>query len=83
MMPMLDCSDVMRQLWDYLDHELTPDRMHAVAAHLAVCHRCYPQYDFERAFLGALKGARDNGRAPPALRDRVVAALREEGLSGI
>jgi anti-sigma factor (TIGR02949 family) len=83
MMPMLDCSDVMRQLWDYLDHELTPDRMDAVAAHLAVCHRCYPQYNFERAFLRALKGARDEGLAPPALHGRVLAALHEEGLTGV
>ena len=27
MPPMLDCEAVMRQLWDFLDEELTPARM--------------------------------------------------------
>ena len=42
MKPMLDCDSVMRQLWDYLDGELTEDRMEAIRAHLAMCSRCMP-----------------------------------------
>lgn len=80
---MLDCTEVIPVLWDYLDQELTPDHREAVAAHLAVCQRCYPQYDFERAFLVALKGVPVEGGAPAALRERVFGALRAEGLAGI
>lgn len=78
---MLDCDAVMRQLWDYLDGELTPDREAAVRDHLAVCKRCYPQYDFEKAFVRALAASRREHSRPDALRTRVLAALRAEGFA--
>lgn len=78
---MLDCDAVMRQLWDYLDGELTPDREAAVRDHLAVCKRCYPQYDFEKAFVRALAASRREHARPDALRTRVLAALRAEGFA--
>jgi anti-sigma factor (TIGR02949 family) len=77
---MLDCDTVMQQLWDYLDEELTPDRMTAIRAHLAMCARCYPQYEFERAFLVALSGAQAEHSNPEALRKRVAVALRADGM---
>lgn len=61
MPPMLDCNAVMRQLWDFLDEELTPDRMDAIREHLALCRPCQSHMDFERAFLDAL--AEEIGRA--------------------
>jgi anti-sigma factor (TIGR02949 family) len=81
-MMMIDCDAVMRQLWDYLDGELTGERERAMREHLAVCARCYPHYDFERAFLSALAAtrrdvARGGGKA---LGERVRAALRAHGM---
>ncbi|TFG45744.1 MAG: hypothetical protein E4H41_04265 [Gemmatimonadales bacterium] len=83
MHPMLDCDAVMRQLWDYLDGELTPERMKQIGAHLAVCQRCYPQYQFERRFLDVLAAARNDHPALDQLRLRVMAALKDEGLAGV
>lgn len=80
---MLDCESVMRQLWDYLDDELSADRMVAIRAHLAVCARCYPQYEFERAFLTALERAQRTHSDPTGLRARVSAALRSEGMEDV
>jgi len=80
MEPMLDCDAVMRQLWDYLDGELTRQRMDAIQAHLAVCKRCYPQYEFERAFLDAVAQAQRDHSNPARLRNRVMDVLRAEGL---
>ena len=77
----LDCHAAMRQLWDYLDGELSPERMEAVRAHLAVCARCYPHYDFERTFLEAVAATRNGRAAPGALRERVLSALREAGFA--
>lgn len=77
----LDCDAVMRQLWDYLDGELDGERETAIRAHLAVCKRCYPQYDFERAFLGVLTATRPQHSRPGAVRARVLAALRAEGFA--
>ncbi|MDE3053373.1 MAG: zf-HC2 domain-containing protein [Gemmatimonadota bacterium] len=77
---MLDCEAVMQQLWDYLDEELSPDRMAAIQSHLAMCARCYPQYEFERSFLTALDRAQQEHSDPAGLRDRVAGALRAEGM---
>ena len=76
----LDCREAMRQLFDFLDEELTPDRMEAVRAHIDVCARCYPHYDFERAFLFAIAATRRDQPASGELRLRVTDALRREGL---
>ena len=61
---MVSCREVIEQLWDYLDGELPPDRMEEIAAHLAECARCYPQYRFEFAFLEALARHRERLPAP-------------------
>jgi anti-sigma factor (TIGR02949 family) len=82
MKPMLDCDTVMRQLWDFLDGELSPDRMEAIHEHLAMCKRCYPQYEFERAFLDAVANARREHSNPSVLRERIFGALRAEGFAG-
>jgi anti-sigma factor (TIGR02949 family) len=79
MTEMLDCDAVMRQLWDYLDGELTAEREQAIRAHLAMCQRCYPQFDFEAAFLRALSEGRREHSRPDALKERVLRALRLEG----
>lgn len=79
MPPMLDCEAVMRQLWDFLDEELTPVRMGAIREHLSLCEPCQSHTDFERAFLTALSEARSSEPIPSALKDRVMEALRREG----
>jgi anti-sigma factor (TIGR02949 family) len=75
----VDCTAAMRQLWDYLDGELTPERMDAVRAHLDRCAGCIPHADFERAFLEALSGCKSKECAPDALRRRIFERLREAG----
>ncbi len=78
-MPMLNCDAVMRQLWDYLDEELTPDRMDAIREHLSMCARCYPQYEFEQAFLQTVAQARMEHTHPAELRSRVLQVLHGAG----
>ena len=77
----VDCGAAMRQLFDFLDEELTPERMTDVRAHLAKCSRCYPNYNFEKLFLEAISAAGCESKAPEALRMRIVSALREAGFS--
>lgn len=78
---MVDCDAVMRQLWDYLDGELTPERERAIRAHAAVCARCFPQMDFEQSFLRALAAARPEAGVSMSLESRVMVALRAEGFA--
>ena len=78
--PEMDCVSAVRKLWDYLDEELTEDRMEAVHQHLASCSSCLPHHDFAKAFLGALAATRDaGGGAPDQLRVRILEALRSAG----
>ncbi len=79
--PMLDCEAVMRQLWDYLDGELTSDRMSLIAGHLDLCKRCDPHYDFGRSFLDAIAASARAHSEPDRLRATLLAALRARGLS--
>lgn len=79
MTPMLDCDSVMRQLWDYLDGELTEDRMEAIRAHLAMCSRCMPQLEFEQSFLKAVALARREHSDPGGLAQKVRLALQAKG----
>lgn len=80
-MEAIDCNAVMRQLWDYLDGELSNERTLQLAAHLSVCQRCHPQLAFELAFLNVLAATRRGGVPSPMLRERVLAALHAEGLA--
>jgi anti-sigma factor (TIGR02949 family) len=78
-MPMLDCDTVMRQLWDFLDGELTPERIAQIEAHIAMCERCAPHVAFERSFKAALRASAAVAVDTRALGDRVRAALYAEG----
>ena len=77
----MDCEQVVKALWDYLDGELTEQRMTEVRAHLKACKGCFPHFDFERAFLEALAKSKEEQAAPDELRRKVVAKLRKAGLA--
>jgi anti-sigma factor (TIGR02949 family) len=78
---MIDCDTVMRQLWDYLDGELTPERSDAIRKHVEMCSRCRPHSEFERAFLVAVKRSRREHSQPERLRGVLVEALAEQGFA--
>ncbi|MEW5916804.1 MAG: zf-HC2 domain-containing protein [Gemmatimonadota bacterium] len=79
--PMIKCDDVMRQLWDYLDGELTPERAEAVRAHIDVCARCTPQTEFERAFLLAVKKTQREHSHLERLREDLMHSLQAQGFA--
>jgi anti-sigma factor (TIGR02949 family) len=76
---MLQCDEVMRQLWDYLDGELTPDREDAIRRHIEMCARCAPQTEFERAFLVAIRRSQREYTQLGRLRDSLIDSLRAQG----
>jgi anti-sigma factor (TIGR02949 family) len=79
--PDIDCVTALRQLWDYLDEELTEDRMAMVRKHLDNCHRCLPHHEFAQRFLGVLHTAREQRLMPQELRTRVMEKLVAAGFS--
>jgi anti-sigma factor (TIGR02949 family) len=78
---MIDCDTVMRQLWDYLDGELNPERSDAIRRHVEMCSRCRPHSEFERAFLVAVKRSRREHSQPERLRGVLAKALAEQGFA--
>lgn len=73
-----DCDSVLRQLWDYLDQELTETTMRTIEMHLEHCQNCRPQADYRRVFQAAVSSARTEAGDLERLRDRVRSALRAE-----
>jgi anti-sigma factor (TIGR02949 family) len=78
----MDCEQVVKTLWDYLDGELTDDRMTEVRAHLKACRGCFPHFDFEKEFLEAIAKCKFEHAAPDELRRKVMAKLRTAGMAG-
>lgn len=74
---MLHCHEVIAQLWEYIDGGLEAERMDEIRAHLDMCQRCYPQYDFHRAFVAFL-GRAGRQPMPPELRRKVFERLLAE-----
>ena len=79
--PGIDCRTAVQQLWDYLDQELTEDRMAVVRHHLETCERCLPHRDFGQRFLDALRATREEHLMPPEVKARVMELLAAAGYS--
>ena len=73
----LNCREALDLLQDFLHQELTPEVEAAVIRHLAECHPCLRHRDFEGNFLEALERAVGRERCPEAVRERILAGLRE------
>jgi len=72
----IDCRSVMERLWAFLDGELEPGQEEQVREHLKACKRCYPRYDFQRAYFRMMEELAGEP-VPPAVRRRVFEDLLE------
>lgn len=73
----IPCDVVMQRLWAFIDGELDAASEDQVREHLEMCHRCYPRYDFQRAYFRLMaRLATDN--TPAQVRSRVFRALLTE-----
>lgn len=75
---MIRCEHVLERLWDFLDGELPPEDEAAVKKHLEICNRCYPQYDFQRAYFEYTRRLQEGDHAPPSLRRRLFERILEQ-----
>lgn len=77
----VDCRSAMQQLWDFVDGEMTPERLAAVERHLTNCSHCHPHAEFAERFLAAVHETRVAGGCPEATRRKVLEKLRAAGLT--
>lgn len=69
-----DCSEVLAEIYTYLDGELTDEGRTRIASHLGGCNPCLEIFDFE-AELRVVVANRCHDEVPPGLRMRVEQAL--------
>jgi anti-sigma factor (TIGR02949 family) len=77
-----ECEDAARQLYDFLDGRLTDATGTSVETHLHACAECAKHYHFAREVLARIPLALADEQVSPALRERILTALRAEGFSG-
>lgn len=65
------CTEALRELYTFLDGELTDDRRHLIASHLDECVTCLGAYDFE-AELRRVIVSKLQERVPDQLRLRIA-----------
>jgi anti-sigma factor RsiW len=63
---------------EFVDGELPEPEEVAVKKHLDICDRCYPRYDFQRAYVEFTRQVQDRQRTPPAVRRRLFRAILEQ-----
>jgi mycothiol system anti-sigma-R factor len=71
-----DCAESLKELYGFLDGELTVERRTHIRAHLESCLDCYGAFDFE-AELRMVISTRCREDVPDSLRSRVADALRQ------
>lgn len=71
----ISCEDALARLWEFLDGELPAEEEAAVQKHLEICGRCYPQFDFQRAYFAYTRQLAERERVSPERRRRLFAAL--------
>lgn len=77
MMNMMSCHEAMDRLWEFLDGEMPDEDRRALQRHLEVCGRCYPAYDFQRAYLEYTRRLATQEQAPPELRKQLFKRILE------
>lgn len=74
----LDCLAVIQAMYDYLDDELTTERLVAMQGHLATCTGCRQHVEMARCFLARLSCLPIDPQDLAALSDKVRSAIRRE-----
>ena len=73
---MPDCNETLREIYEYLDGELTNDEKARLRHHLEECQPCFEAFDFEAELREVIR-KRCTESVPNSLRDKVRLALEQ------
>ncbi len=73
----VDCHELGRRLYEFLDQELSDAECQAIRAHLEHCAGCDDQLRLEERFLSHLRDCCTADQAPPLFRERITIIVRE------
>lgn len=71
-----DCSEVLEQVFFFIDNEIDEADHDEIAKHLDECGPCLKKYDLERT-VKMLVARSCSEHAPEALRDKVLTRIRQ------
>jgi mycothiol system anti-sigma-R factor len=75
-----DCSDVIHQMFVFIDNELDQATCGDIQQHLDECGPCLAKYNLERT-VKALVARSCSEHAPEELREKVLLRIREVHIS--
>lgn len=77
---MIKCSDAVKELWEYLERQLTPERKGEIDEHLAYCRRCCGELEFAEELRTVMAASRQP-LMPPEVAERLAGFIDslEEG----
>ncbi len=71
-----DCSDVLAEVWLFLDHECDETRRELLAKHLDECEPCLSEYGLDEKLKRLLAAKCGGEHAPAELKDRLRQQIR-------
>lgn len=71
----IDCSQILSEVYLYLDLECSDDRRTVIRSHLDECSPCLREYGIEQDVKVLVARCCGNDRAPIELRERLRARL--------
>ncbi|MBI4479970.1 MAG: zf-HC2 domain-containing protein [Acidobacteria bacterium] len=71
---MIRCEDVLREISNYLDQDVTPELRRQVEEHLSVCDHCYVLVSTTRKTLSLVAGSQVF-EIPTAVSQRLIERL--------
>jgi len=73
---LIPCSEAVRQLWDYLDHALSPEDQARVVGHLAFCRKCCGELEFAKE-LQAFLASNESDEIPTHVKEHLERFVKE------
>jgi mycothiol system anti-sigma-R factor len=71
-----DCSEVLAQVWLFLDHECDEGRRALLSQHLDECGPCLAEYGLDEKLKALLAAKCGGDKAPADLKDRLRQQIR-------
>ena len=71
-----ECEEALRELYHYLDGQLTIERRTVIKTHIDLCGHCLETYEFEWE-LRQVVSKRCTDQVPDALKARIFQAIRD------
>ena len=66
-----DCNETLRELEQFLDHELSNEAREVIHAHLGGCDHCLEAFDFHAELKMVIAAKCRNDEVPPELLARI------------